>query len=188
MIKDFFLENKFFLLSFSQHYLIYFRVGLKGCLPKTLFKAKAQEIYKRWKKRQTELITQNDELKFSDKWIKGWMVEYGVSLKKPNKRFAIKRVDRIERVLELLINTTRFRKYHIEHFGTDPPIINGDQMPIHRNESSNQKTLTLKNQDCYVNENYMHSRERMTVYTQISSDNTYYEPQFVLKGQGNSIN
>ena len=43
-------------------------------------------------------------------------------------------------------------------------------MPLHRNESSSQKTLNLTGFDTYVKENYNLSRERVTVYTQASSD------------------
>ena len=43
-------------------------------------------------------------------------------------------------------------------------------MPIHRNESCTQKTMTLKGQSTYVKENYSLSRERATVFTQLSTD------------------
>ena len=36
------------------------------------------------------------------------------------------------------------RKYFIDEYGVDPPVINGDQMPLHRNESATQKTLFFK--------------------------------------------
>ena len=62
------------------------------------------------------------------KSITDWMREYGVSLKKPNKRFAIKQEDRIQRLIEYLKNVWRIRKYFLHHYGIDPPIINGDQI------------------------------------------------------------
>ena len=40
-----------------------------------------------------------------------------------------------------------------------PPIINGDQMPLHCNERSQQKTLSFKGEDTFIKENYMLSRE-----------------------------
>ena len=47
------------------------------------------------------------------------------------------------------------------------------------------KSLNIKNTINYVKENYMLSRERMTVYTQYSSEpNMYFEPQFICKGKG----
>ena len=44
------------------------------------------------------------------------------------------------------------------------PIINEDQMPLHRNESSTQKTLNFVDMDAYVKENYNLSRERVTAF------------------------
>ena len=100
------------------------------------------------------------------------MKEYGVSLKVPNKRYSIKQADRIERLEDYLKNVLMVRKFFIDNFGTDPPVINGDQMPLHRNESSGLKTFNMKNEDVYVKENYMLSRERITCFTQVSSDDT----------------
>ena len=63
--------------------------------------------------------------------------------------------------------------------------MNNKKLFTFRNESSTMKSLNLKNTTNYVKENYMLSRERMTVYTQYSSEpDMYFEPQFVMKGQG----
>ena len=79
----------------------------------------------------------------------------------------------------------RVRKYSLDKFGVDPLIINGDQMPLHRNVSSGMKTLNFKNQDTFVKENHNLSRERVTCYTQFSSDPLIkFEPEFVFKGKG----
>ena len=116
------------------------------------------------------------------------MTEYGVSLRKPNKRFAIKQEDRIERILEYLKNIWRIRKFFLDNYGIDPPIINGDQMPLHRNEASSCKTMNMKNMDTFVKENYMLSRERITVFTQFASDTSIkLRPEFVFKGKGKFI-
>ena len=65
------------------------------------------------------------------------------------------------------------------------PIINEDQMPLHRNESSTQKTLNFVDMDAYVKENYNLSRERVTVFTQVSiSSDINLNPEFVFKGKG----
>ena len=50
------------------------------------------------------------------------------------------------------------------------PIINVDEMPLHRNESASQKTLSFIGETTFVKENYMLSRKRITVFTQVSSD------------------
>ena len=75
--------------------------------------------------------------------------------------------------------------FFIEKYGVDPSSINGDQMPLHRNESSQQKTTNFKGQDTFVKENYMLSRERVTVFTQVSSDpKINLPPEFLFKGKG----
>ena len=62
------------------------------------------------------------------------------------------------------------RHYFITKFGIDPPIINCDQMLLHTNESSGQATRNFKNHEAFVKENYHLSRERVTVFTQIASN------------------
>ena len=61
-------------------------------------------------------------------------------------RFAIKQEDRIQRLEEYLKNVIRVRKFFWDKFRINPPIINGDQMPLHRNETSSMRTLSFKNQ------------------------------------------
>ena len=54
------------------------------------------------------------------------MTEYKVSLRKPNKRFQIKQSDREERVYEYIKNVWTVRKFFLDNFSIDPPVINGD--------------------------------------------------------------
>ena len=67
-----------------------------------------------------------------------------VCLCKPNKKYAIKKEDPVIQIKDYLINIWTIRKYCIGKYAVDPPVINGDQMPLHRNESPSQKTLSLK--------------------------------------------
>ena len=69
-------------------------------------------------------------------------------------------------------NVCTVRNFLLKTYGVDPTVINGDQMPLHRNESTTQITMTLKNLDTYVKENYRLSSERATIFTQVSSDPT----------------
>ena len=92
------------------------------------------------------------------------MKEYEVSSRHPNKRFQIKQSDREEGIYEYLKNVWTVRKFLLTITGLTPPTINGDQMPLHRNESSTQKTLNFVDTDAYVKENYNLSRERVTIY------------------------
>lgn len=161
------------------------RGSLKARLPRSLLKAQAQFFYDEWLSQQPDEVKRQPKLIFSNKWIKGWMSEFNVSLRKPNKRFQIKQTDREERVFEYVKNVWTVRKFFLDNFSVDPPIINGDQMPLHRNESASQKTLSIKGCDTYVKENYTLSRERVTAFTQASSDpSIVVKPEFVFKGKG----
>ena len=74
--------------------------------------------------------------------------------------FQINLVDREEHIFEYLKNIWTLRKFFIDNFGVDPEIINGDQMPLHRNKSASQRTLNFTGLDTYVKENYLLARER----------------------------
>ena len=64
---------------------------LKGCLPIEMFRSKCQQVYDEWLKQQPEPVSEQGQLKFSKPWIQDWMKEYNVSLRKPNKKYAIKK-------------------------------------------------------------------------------------------------
>ena len=56
------------------------RSALKGRLPISIFRAKCKEFYLEWLSAQPEPIPEENQLKFTDPWICGWMNEYGVCL------------------------------------------------------------------------------------------------------------
>ena len=100
------------------------------------------------------------------KTIEIWrpLVKIGNSnLRKPNKCCSISQEDRIICLQDYLQNVWSVLHYFINKDGMDPPVINGDQMPLHRNESIKQKTLTFKNQNTFVKEIHMLSCERKPV-------------------------
>ena len=77
------------------------------------------------------------------------------------------------------------RKLFIGNFGVDPPIINGDQMSLHRSESASQRTLNFTGLDTYLKENYLLARDRVNVYTQVANNfSIKLLPEFVFKGKG----
>ena len=105
---------------------------LKQLLPLRLFKLKAQQQHSDW-------LTQNpvplpDLLKFGNTLIQGWEEEYGVSLRKPNKWYSIKKEDSVEPLTDYLKNVLQISCFFIN---------NGDHMPLNQKESSQQKTLTF---------------------------------------------
>ena len=137
----------------------------KRSVAEKVLKIQAEFLYINWLMEQALSVPESDELNFSNKWIKGWLEEYNVSLKRPNKRFTIGKEDRLERLKDYLKSIWTVRKYFMDAYGADPPIVNGDQMPLHRNESACQKTLSFKSESTYVKENYMRSREGIACFT-----------------------
>ena len=82
------------------------------------------------------------------------MKEYNVSLRKPNKKYVIKKEDRKIQIKDYLKDIWTVRKYFIDKYWADPPVINGDETPYYGNESGSQKTLSLSS-ETFVKENYM---------------------------------
>ena len=77
---------------------------LKGLLPIRMFRSKCQQAHDEWLKQQPEPVPEQDQLNFSKHWIQDWMKEFNVSLHKPNKKYAIKKEDRIIRIKDYLKN------------------------------------------------------------------------------------
>ena len=132
---------------------------------------KASQLYEEWLTQNP--VPENERLRFSNQWIKEWQQEYAISIRKPNKKYSIKKEDLVERLQDYFRNVWRVRRFFIEKYGIDPPVINGNQMPLHRNESSQQKTMAFKNQDAFVTENHSLSRERVTVFTKFLPPRIY---------------
>ena len=107
-----------------------------------------------------------------------------MSFKKPNKRYAIPGPVRKQRILDYLQNIFRVRHFFWKRFNHHIPVISADQMPLHRLESSSNKTFGFTGAETHVKESYMHSRERMTVMTFMCSDGVPMMPEFVFKGLG----
>ena len=160
------------------------RSVMKARIPKSVFRAKAKQLYEDYLQEMKEKVPEEEQLKLSDKWIHGWMEEFNVSLRQPNKRFVLPLDVRKKRIFDFLQNVLRVRVWFKKVVGIDIPIVNMDQMPLHRNEISSQKTLTIRDQDTVVKENHHLTRERITCLTVLSSQDGPLPPHFVFKGKG----
>ena len=83
-------------------------------------------------------------------------------MKKPNKRFSIKTEARKKRIMSFIKNIWTVRHAFIKLNRVYPEIIMSDEMPLHHNESSEQKTLSFKgaSQSMYVKEKTTHFPQR----------------------------
>ena len=58
-------------------------------------------------------------------------------------------------------------------------------MPLYRNESAQEKSISFKGEDTFIKENHKLSRECVTVFTQVASvSNVNLKPEFIFKGNG----
>ena len=58
-------------------------------------------------------------------------------------------------------------------------------MPLHRNETAQEKSMSFKGEDTFVKENHKLSRERVIAFTQVTSvSNINLQPEFIFKGKG----
>ena len=157
---------------------------MKGRLPRSVLISKEKQIYNEYCdiKRQVDEVP--DQLIFTNR-CKEWCV----SLKHPNKRFLISNADRKRRIIKFLKNVTRY--WGLAKYKCEPAILSANQMPLHWNESSGQKTLNFKGNDeaCFVKENNHLSRGRTTVMTIVSSTNKIKTTliEFVLIRTGKSV-
>ena len=152
------LEEKSKALEVREAMLEWFiniRKTLKGRLLIRMFRSKCQPFYLVCLEQQPVPIAEDEQLQFGKHWIRDWMSEYNVSARKPNKRYSSKMEHRMVRIQDHLKNIMMVRKYFLDTYGIGPPIINGEQMPLHRNERASQRTLSLKSETTFVKENYM---------------------------------
>ena len=163
----------------------------KARLPQCIMLSKASQIYEEYCELKKLAGEQPDQLKIQRQWLRDWCKDYKISLRHPNKRFSISQENRKRRIIQFLQNVWRTRHWFQVNHNIDPPILSADQMPLHRNESSNQKSLNFSaiDQSCFVKENHNLSRERATVMTIASSSNTIKKPhlEYVFKGQGKRV-
>ena len=93
------------------------RGTLKARLPRKMFKTQCKIFYEQWFAQQSKEVPEDKKIVFSNRWIRNWMSEYGVSLRHPNKRFQINQTDREERVADYLKNIWTVRKFFLDNYG-----------------------------------------------------------------------
>ena len=76
-------------------------------------------------------------------WLKRWCKEYGLSLKKANRKYQVPRAVVKERLEIFNVNLFRLRLFCLRLLGYEPSMHNFDQSPFHNNETGAQDKPTL---------------------------------------------
>ena len=75
--------------------------------------------------------------------VKRWQIEYGLSMRAPNRKFKVAKPILEERLTIWWLNLARVRAFCEAVFGYDPDMENWDQSPFHHNEIGSQNARTL---------------------------------------------
>ena len=158
------------------------RGSLKARLPQKIFVVKCKQLYEEYLQQSGLNPSDEEWVKFSDNWLRGWMEEYRVSFTQTSFLLCRKLFARKESLIswrtlfEWGFSSRKDWRWRMLTLSTE--------IKCHY-IATRQKTLTMKDCPTYVKENYMLSRERVTVFTQASSKNGLgMWPQFVFKGKG----
>jgi len=106
------------------------------------------------------------------KWLSNWKREYGISLRKPNRKWSYPRATLKERLRIMWSNVMRVRKLMLLEFGREPIMDNFDQSPFHMNEVGSRKapTLSIRGSGAVVlKEGHAATRERWSANTMVTS-------------------
>ena len=76
-------------------------------------------------------------------WVQRWLDDYGLSLRKANRKYQVPRAVLKERLEIFWVNLFRLRLFILRVFGYEPVILNFDQSPFHHNETGSQNKPTL---------------------------------------------
>ena len=126
------------------------------------------------------------------RWFAGWESEYGVSMRKPNRKYKVPKAVMAERLEIGWCNVARVRALCLEAHGYDPELENWDQSPFHNNESgsANVGTLAVAGAIVPLVEGHSDTRERWTGnFTTFSNKARLMEQgppycEFVFKADG----
>lgn len=106
-------------------------------------KAKAKELLCWYLKAQVEAGVNVEQVDLRSMWLSEWRYEYGLSLRKPNRRYKVPRRVQAERLDIGWQNVFRVRAAVAALKGYDPHIENWDQSPFHHNETGSENKPTL---------------------------------------------
>ena len=107
-------------------------------------------------------------------WFARWQEDYGLSLRKANRRFSVPRHVLKERLQLFWVTLFRIRKLAVLTLGYEPLMLNFDQSPYHHNESGSQDkaTLGVRGSTVPVVEGNCDVRSRWTANLTTCSDKT----------------
>ena len=135
-------------------------------------RAKAKELMCRYLKAQLEAGVKLVQVDLRSRWFSSWRHEYGLSLRKPNRRYKVSRAVLAERLQIGWLNVYRVRAAVAALKSYDPHMENWDQSPFHHNEtgSENKPTLAVAGLEVPLVEQHNATRARWSANLTTFSD------------------
>ena len=101
--------------------------------------------------------------RITPKWFAGWEAEFGLSLRRPNRKFKVPLAVMEERCVIFWLSIFKVRAACEALHGYDPGIENFDQSPYYHNEtgSKNVSTVAVAGMVCPLVEGHADTRERI---------------------------
>ncbi len=154
-------------------------------IPKKLVTMKASTLVEDYIKECLQRGVKPDPPMINSHWMRGWMRQHRVSLRRPNRKYKVPLPVLEERLVIFWLNLARLRRFIQLMKGYDPSMTNLDQSPYHKNESGSQNatTLSVKGAPIVVlKEGHADTRSRWSACTITCSDFRGDVPDWPLPG------
>lgn len=114
-----------------------------GRFTRAMVKAKAQQLLKVYLRECLLRGAKAEGVQLRSRWFREWEAEYGLNMKKPNRKYKVPRAVMATRLEIGWLNVARVRALCLHCHGYEPDLENWDQTPFHNNEGGSQGIATL---------------------------------------------
>ena len=147
--------------------------SVRGRIPPAFLLQKASTLVEEY---MTACLRQGKQTKapvISHEWLRSWRLEYGVCLRRPNRKWKVAGPVLAQRLAITWENVYRVRALAIKLLGYNPDLDNLDQSPFHMNEAGSkaEKSLSIRGGGVVpLKEGHAQTRERWTLQTTTTSN------------------
>ena len=131
---------------------------------KKLMRTKAEQLLQDYCYESLLRGLKPQSVKLTSKWWTGWQRDYGLSMRKANRKYKVPKAVMGERLEIGWLNCARVRALCLATNGYDPEMENWDQSPFHHNESGScgMSTLAVAGTTVPLIEGHADTRARWT--------------------------
>ena len=146
--------------------------SVAGRIPPKFVLEKAKMLMEDWVLAHVQAGSRAEASAIDHKWISRWKLSYGVSFRKPNRKWSVPRPVLMDRLCIMWGNVFRVRRLMSHALGYEPIVEGFDQSPFHMNELGSKQAGSLCIRGCgalALKEGHSASRRRWTAQTMVTS-------------------